>query len=97
PKEALAGQMAWVEDFSAGTIKAIGVLELLGALGLILPAVTGVLPWLTPLAAAGLVLTMLGAAATHLRRGENQTAIGNGVLLLLAALSAYGRFVVAPL
>lgn len=97
PKEALAGQMAWVEDFSPNTIKVIGLLEVLGALGLILPALTGVLPWLTPLAAIGLVLTMLGAAATHLRRGENQMVIVNVVLLLLAAFIAYGRFVASPL
>jgi DoxX-like family len=46
--------MAWREDFSQGTVRLVGVLELLGAAGLVLPALTGVLPWLTPLAAAGL-------------------------------------------
>jgi uncharacterized membrane protein YphA (DoxX/SURF4 family) len=93
PKEKLAGQMAWVNDFAPTTVKVIGALELLGALGLILPLLTGILPWLTPVAAVGLVLTMLGAMVTHLRRHENQMLVVNGVLLLLAAFVAYGRFV----
>jgi uncharacterized membrane protein YphA (DoxX/SURF4 family) len=93
PKAKLATQMAWVEDFAPNTVKLIGTLELLGAIGLILPLLTGILPWLTPLAAAGLVLTMLGAMATHIRRHENQMLIVNAVLLLLAVCVAYGRFV----
>ncbi len=93
PKEKLAGQMGWVEEFASNTVKLIGGLELLGAVGLILPLLTGILPWLTPLAAVGLVLTMIGAILTHLRRGENQMVIVNAVLLLLAAFVAYGRFV----
>ncbi len=93
PKEKLAAQMKWVEDSAPNTVKLIGGLELLGAIGLILPMLTGILPWLTPLAAAGLVLTMLGAMATHLRRHENQMLVVNLVLLLLAAFVAYGRFV----
>jgi hypothetical protein len=62
-----------------------------GAIGLILPLLTGILPWLTPVAAAGLVLTMLGAMATHIRRHENQMLVVNLVLLSLAAFVAYGR------
>lgn len=96
-KEQLQPMMAWVEDFSPGTLKVIGALELLGALGLILPAVTGVLPGLTPVAALGLVLTMLGAAATHARRGEYPLIGINTILMLLAVFIVYGRFVLAPL
>ncbi len=92
PKEKLVGQMAWVEDFTPTIVKLIGTLELLGAIGLILPLLTGILPWLTPLAAVGLVLTMLGAMATHVRRREYQMLVVNLVLLLLAAFVAYGRF-----
>lgn len=90
-------RMAWVEDFSPTTIKIIGVLELLGGLGLILPQVTGILPWLPPAAAIGLVLTMIGAILTHIRRRDGaQPIVMNVVLLLLAAFVAYGRlFVVA--
>ena len=92
PKAKLAENMAWVEDFSDNQIKGIGILEILGALGLILPVLTGIAPILTPLAAIGLVLTMIGAAATHIRRGENQMIIPNIVLGLLAAVAAFGWF-----
>jgi uncharacterized membrane protein YphA (DoxX/SURF4 family) len=95
PKEKLAAQMSWVEDFEPNTIKLIGALELLAAIGLIAPLLTGILPWLTPLAAVGLVLTMIGAMLTHARRKENQGLIINGVLLLIAAFIAYGRFMLS--
>ncbi len=97
-REKLASQMGWVEDFSQGQIRAIGILEVLGALGLLLPALTGILPTLTPLAAAGLSLTMVGAFLAHLRReNETQKMIGNVVLFALALFVAYGRFVLFPL
>ena len=92
PKEKLAKNMAWVEDFSQGTVRLIGALEVLGAVGLVLPGLIGVLPWLTPLAALGLVLTMAGAILTHLRRRENSAITVPVVLLVLAAFVAYGRF-----
>ena len=95
PKEKLAANMAWVEDFSPGTVRLIGALEVLGALGLVLPALTGVLPWLTPLAAVGLALTMVGAILTHLNRKENTAVAAPAPLLVLAALVAYGRFFLA--
>ena len=98
PKDKLVTNMKWVEDFSPSTIKGIGTLELLGAVGLILPALTGILPVLTPLAGVGLVLTMIGAILTHIRRGEVSARLTvNIVLLLLAAFVAYGRFVAVPL
>ena len=96
-KEQLQPMMGWVEDFSPGVLRVIGALEVLGALGLILPVVTGILPVLTPVAALGLVLTMLGAAATHVRRGEYPMIGINAVLMLLAVFIAYGRFIVTPL
>jgi len=92
PKEKFAANMAWVEDFSPGTIRLIGVAELLGALGLILPAVTGLAPILVPLAATGLAVIMIGAAITHARRKEPQMIVVNVVLLLLAVFVAWGRF-----
>lgn len=93
PKEALAEKgMGWTEDFGPGAIKAIGALEVLGALGLVLPALVGVAPVLVPLAATGLGLVMVGAAVTHARRGETQMIAVNVVLLLLAAFVAWGRF-----
>jgi uncharacterized membrane protein YphA (DoxX/SURF4 family) len=96
PKDKLKANMGWVEDFAPTTVKLIGVLEVLAGIGLILPQVTGILPWLTPLAGAGLVLTMIGAAITHARRGEFSSIGVNVVLLLLAAFVAYGRFVLIP-
>jgi hypothetical protein len=84
--------MGFVEDFSPGTIKAIGVAEVLAAIGLILPGITGIAPILVPLAASGLVLLMIGAIITHVRRKELPMVIGNVVLLILAAIEAWGRF-----
>jgi uncharacterized membrane protein len=93
PKEKLADSgMAWTNDFSAGTVKLIGAFEILGAIGLIVPAVTGIAPILVPLAALGLVVVMLGAAVVHTRRKESQVVIFNVILLLLAAVVAWGRF-----
>jgi uncharacterized membrane protein YphA (DoxX/SURF4 family) len=92
PKEKLAARMGWVEDFSGGTVRFIGVMELLAAIGLILPAVTGIAPILTPLAASGLVIMMVLAAITHARRKEPQIIGANVVLLVLAAIVAWGRF-----
>jgi len=93
PKEKLAEKMAWANDFSPGVIKLIGALEVLGAIGLILPQMTGILPWLTPLAALGLALTMVGAMVVHLRRNEAKEVVINVVLLVLTLFVAYGRFV----
>ena len=97
PKAKLAAHMGWVEDFSQPTVWVIGVLEILGAIGLIVPAVTGILPWLTPLAAAGLAMTMVGAALTHARRGEYPMIGVNLLLLALTLFVAYGRWALAPL
>jgi uncharacterized membrane protein len=92
PKEKLAPRLPWVEDFSAGTVRFIGVAELLGGLGLILPAATGIAPALTPIAATGLAVIMVLAAATHIRRKEPSGVAFNAALLVLAALVAWGRF-----
>ncbi len=93
PKEKLAASgMGWTEQFSPGAIKAIGALEVLAALGLILPALFDTATVLVPLAALGLVLMMIGAAVTHARRKENQMIGVNVVLLLLASVVAWGRF-----
>jgi len=92
PKEKLEPMMPYTADFSAATIRFIGVMELLGAVGLILPAATGIAPVLTPLAATGLGIIMLLAIVVHTRRREPQAYPINLVLLALAALVAWGRF-----
>jgi hypothetical protein len=96
-REKLVERMEWVEDFSTGQLRLIGFVELLGAAGVILPTLTGILPVLTPLAGVGLALTMAGAAFNHLRRREYLDIAINAVLLLMAAFVAYGRFIAAPL
>ena len=97
PYEKLAARMAYVNDFTPGVMRAIGALEVLGAIGVVLPAWTGILPWLTPLAAGGLAVNMGGALSTHLRRKEYPMIVVNLVLLALAAFVMYGRLVVVPL
>ena len=93
PKAKLAESgMAWTEDFSEGQVKLIGLVEVLGAIGLILPAALDIAPILTPIAAAGLVLTMLGATVVHARRGEKSSIPVTLVLAALAAFVAIMRF-----
>jgi len=91
PREQLqASGMGWVEGFSATAIKGIGLAEVLGAVGLILPAVTGIAPILVPLAATGLLVTMIGAVVVHVRRHES--FVPPLVLGVLALVVAVGRF-----
>jgi uncharacterized membrane protein len=97
PRQKLAANMGWVEDFSDSGVRTIGVLEILGGVGLLLPAVTGVATVLVPLAAVGLALLMVGAAATHRRRGELPMIGINAALLLLAVVVAWARFGPYPL
>ncbi|MGN9909353.1 DoxX family protein [Phytohabitans sp. LJ34] len=94
PKEKLATLPggAWTEDFSAGAIKAIGTVEVLAAAGLVLPAALDVAPVLMPLAALGVVLLMVGAMITHLRRHESRVIAANLAYLALAGFVACARF-----
>ena len=93
PKEKLVESgMGWAGDYSPGVVKAIGALEVLGALGLILPAVFDVATVLVPIAAVGLALIMAGAIVVHARRKETPMVVINLVLLALAAFVAWGRF-----
>lgn len=88
PKEKLEPMMKWVADFDGNTIKGIGLLEVLGAIGLILPRLINILPWLSIAAAAGLILTMIGGAVVHTRRKE--PIVPNIVLGLLSAVALFG-------
>lgn len=96
-KEKLLARMKWTEDFSPGVIKLIGFVEVLGAIGLILPGVTGIAPILVPIAATGIAIVMLLAAIVHFRRGEPKEALPPLVLLALAVFVAWGRFGPYPL
>ena len=99
PVDKLRPQMGWVDDISVRTLRLIGICELLGALGLVLPKLLGVIDdragtegTLTGLAATGLVLIQLLAVPVHVRRGEAAKVPINLVLAALAAFVAMVRF-----
>src|SRR5712675_1829545 len=91
PKEKLAKSMPWVNDFPLPVVRLIGVAELLGAIALIIPMLLGIAPVLTPLAAAGLGITMILAAIYHYRKHEMKAIMMNTVLFSLAVFVAIGR------
>ena len=94
PREKLAQAPGggWVNDFNAGFVKALGAVELLGAVGLILPAALDVAPVLVPLAAVGLAAIMVGAATVELRLQESKHVLVNLTYLALIAFVAIARF-----
>ncbi len=93
PKDKLVSSgQGWAQDYTPTNIRLIGLVELLGAVGLIVPAVTHIAPILVPLAAVGLALVMVGAASVHARRKEAINIGVNAVLLALAVFVAWGRF-----
>ncbi|MEP2446306.1 MAG: DoxX family protein [Balneola sp.] len=97
-KEELKSKMGdWVDDISTPRFKLIGLLELLGAVGVVLPMAIDVLPILTPVAAIGLVMTMLGAMGLHIQRKEYDAIKKNIPLLLLALFVAVGRLIIIPI
>lgn len=90
-EKAKAG-MPWVSEYPKGLVTFIGVSELLGGIGLIVPYATGIAPVLTPIAAIGLAIIMLFAAVFHAKRKENQAIGMNVILLALAVFVAIFRF-----
>lgn len=91
PLEKLAEKMGWVDDFAPRVVRLIGVAEILGALGLVLPRALDVLPVLTPVAAAALALVMVAAAVVHVRRREIPMILPNLVLGGLAIFVSVAR------
>ena len=91
PIDALAAQLAWPGDVPEGLVRFIGAAEVLGAIGLIVPAATRILPWFTPLAALGLGLIMVLATVFHITRGEFIAVPVTLVQLALATFVVYGR------
>lgn len=98
PKTKLAGSHGgeWTAHASVGFVKTIGVLELLAAAGLIVPAVLDIAPILVPVTAVCWVLLMVGAMITHGRLGQFKLAVLNSVYLALAVFIAWGRFGLEP-
>ena len=98
PADQLAQQMAWAAAVPAFTIPIIGILEVAGGLGLILPWLTGIQPQLVRLAAMGLTLTMIGALITHIAIGDPFGAMVPPIVLgAISAFIAYGRTSLLPL
>ena len=85
PLATLGKRMTWVNNVPAAFVRFLGIAEILGAIGLILPLATGIAPWLTVAAAIGLVIVMLSASIFHASRQEG-SRIGMNIVLLLLAL-----------
>jgi hypothetical protein len=88
-KDQLRPMMGWIDTVPLRLVRTIGVLEVLGALGLVLPPLTGIAPGLTLAAATGLVLIQVGAISLHLGRGEAKMIGLNIVLLALAGVAIW--------
>jgi uncharacterized membrane protein len=92
-KEKLEKQLPWVNDVSMSTVRFIGLSELLGAIGLVIPWLTHLAPFLTPVSALGICLIMvLATNIIHLKKREYKEMSVNIFIFLLAAFVAYGRF-----
>ena len=97
PLATMRKKMTWANNFPAAFVRFIGIAELLGAIGLIAPAVTGIQSWLTLAAALGLVMVMVSASVFHASRREYQHL---GIPLVVLGLSVFvvlGRGVLVPL
>lgn len=94
--EAAKKTLPWVKDLPRGVVMLDGTMEIIGALGVILPRLTDILPVLTPLAAAGLAVVMAVAMSLHVRRKEYSAVAMTGLLFLLAVFVAYGRWFLVP-
>jgi uncharacterized membrane protein YphA (DoxX/SURF4 family) len=97
PPQNLIKGMEYIKAVPPGFRRFIGVAEILACLGLILPGLTGILPWLTPLAAVGLIIIMLSAMVFHIQRREYPNLGLDLILLVLSVFVAYGRFILSPL
>ncbi|MFJ6571028.1 DoxX family protein [Streptomyces sp. NPDC091292] len=87
-REQLLPMMAWVDSTPMPAVRVIGLIEVLGAIGLVLPPLTGIAPGLALVAAVGFVVLQLGAVRVHLKRGDRQIAL-NVTLLLTAAVTCW--------
>ena len=99
PIDALVGMgMAYAGALPEAFIRFVAFMEILGAIGLLLPAATRILPWLTPLAAVGLSFVQLSAIVLHAMRGETAMTLPvNLVLLALSLFILWGRWQKAPI
>lgn len=99
PLDQLAGKMTWIPDFPPLFVRTLGIVEVLGAIGLILPSLTRIYPRLTVVAALCILVHQFCAVALHLSKGEVNVLGLNAVLIALAAFIFWGRrnkAVIAP-
>lgn len=96
PTEKFPEAMVVTRNLSVPVRRTVGVLEVAAAVGLILPMLTGILPILTPLAAAGLILTMIGAIFANISARQYSSVGINLVFIVLSAFVIYARFVALP-
>jgi hypothetical protein len=97
PPASLQAGMAYIMAIPAGFRRLIGAAEILAGIGLVLPSLTGILPWLTPLAASGLIILMVGSIIFHVIRKEFPNIVLNLIILAGAIFIAYGRFIAFPI
>lgn len=86
-REQLLPMMEWVDTMPMRAVRSIGAVEVLGAIGLILPPSTGIARWLAFAAAVGFVVLQLAATRVHLRRGDRQIALNLGLIIVAGATS----------
>lgn len=96
PPDKLAPRMPWVPHAPIAFVRFLGACELLAGIGLILPALTKIMPWLTIAAAAGLIVVMVCAIVVNTRLGEQKTIRVNVIFLALAVLVVVGRIALEP-
>ena len=93
PKEALVASMGeWANSFPTPGVKLLGLVEVLGAVGLIVPPLTGIAPVPSQVAAVGIIAIMLGAIVAHARESAGSKIAMNVVLGVRAAVVAWRRF-----
>ena len=93
----LSNQVPWVLDIPEALVRFIGIVEISGGLGVVLPAITRILPWVAVVASGGLGIHMFLAVVFHISRGEFPNIILPVIILALAAIIAYGRWKVVPI
>lgn len=90
PREALAASgLKWTEDFTTVQVKLIGLAELLGAIGLVLPILLGIVPILSPIVAVLLAVLMIGASVVHVRRKEPPVSLALAALSIASAVLGF--------
>ena len=97
PIPELSAKWKWTGELPQQVVRMLGIVDLLGGIGIILPAILKIKPGLTPLAAVGVVLLMISATVFHISRGEASVIAFNIILMLLASFIAWGRYKKLPI